>query len=122
MANVLSPVTTLATQLNALNAAYELPAGGNDVFALQSIATFGTLTVIAEGSLDGTNWVALPLWDVNAGSAIAAATGIAAAGKLVRLSSVGLPRVRLRVSAFTSGVAPILWTRATAAEGARLNG
>lgn len=119
MAAIVSPAVTVGG-LSSLNAVFELPAGGAGVVTLQSIATFGTLTVIAEGTLDGTNYVALGLWDVTANAWIAGATGITAAGKLVRVSMDGLVKARLRVSAFTSGTAPIFMTLADEGQGVQV--
>src|SRR5512146_667754 len=119
MAAAMSPVISVTT-LTALNSEYQLPAGGNGVVTLQTIATFGSLTIIVEGSLDGTNYVALGLWDVTANAFIAGATGITAAGKIVRVSLDGMIKARIRVSAFTSGTAPVLVTLSDEAQGATM--
>ena len=65
---------------------------------LQVAGTFvGTVTF--EGSVDGSNWIAVQGTNLNSGAAASTAT---AAG-LFRFAVAGLAALRARVSAYTSG-------------------
>lgn len=74
---------------------------GNDLTSVTAQSTtWGTLTVVVEGSLDGTNYITLMGQDLNLGTSSAA--GFTATGKLFRFDVAGLTFVQLRCSAFTS--------------------
>ena len=70
-------------------------------YATTVFQVYGTFsgTITFEGSLDGTNWVAVRTENLNDGSIGTTAT---AAG-LYRLGSAGLGTVRARISVYTSG-------------------
>ena len=74
---------------------------GNELISIAAQSTtWGTLTVVVEGSLDGTNYITLMGQDLNTGTSSAA--GFTATGKLFRFDVSALPFVQLRCSAFTS--------------------
>lgn len=58
-----------------------------------------TATVTWEGTVDGSNWVAIQATNLNSGAAATTAT----ADGLFRLTVLGLRQVRARISAYTSG-------------------
>ena len=69
-----------------------------------SVEGITTATVIAEGSVDGTNWYGLSTVNVNTSAlltSVPSSTGITADG----LTKIGFPPpyVRLNVSAYTAG-------------------
>lgn len=72
--------------------------GGFTVLGLQVVG-ITTATITVEGTIDGTNWVALMVENLNSG---AKATTITANG-IYRLVCSGLCQVRARISAWTSG-------------------
>ena len=72
--------------------------GAYETLTIQITGTFvGTVTF--EGSIDGTNYVSLLATDITAGTTATEAT---AAG-IFRVDVTGLYKVRMRVSAWTSG-------------------
>lgn len=58
-----------------------------------------TATVTWEGTIDGTNWVAVRATNLNSGSDATTAT----ADGIYRLTVLGFNQVRARISAYTSG-------------------
>lgn len=90
--------------LGALNAEIFADCDGSGSLALDLRGTF-SLTVEVAGTIDGTNWVPIPLRPLNtaAVSYVAAVAGTAA-GVWVG-SAAPFRRVRARVTAYTSGAA-----------------
>jgi hypothetical protein len=77
--------------------------GAYETLTIQITGTFvGTVTF--EGSIDGVNYVSLLASDVTTG---ATATTTTAAG-IFRVDVTGLYKVRMRVSAWTSGAITVL--------------
>lgn len=90
--------------LAAANAELVIPADGAASFMLDVRGTYvGTLTV--EGSLDGTNWITLPLRAVNGSSVVYQAVTTSAATGVFLGRSMGLRLLRVRMVAYTSGLA-----------------
>lgn len=58
-----------------------------------------TATVTFEGTIDGTNWIAIQFTNLNDGTAATTAT----ADGLYRATVSGLSQVRARISAWTTG-------------------
>ena len=63
------------------------------------VAGITTATITWEGTVDGTNWVAIQATNLNSGAAATTAT----ADGIVRITVLGLRQVRARISAYTSG-------------------
>lgn len=73
--------------------------GGLNVAAIQLSGTFSA-TVTFEGTVDGTNWVAILATNMTSGTAATTAT---AAGIYQIANIGGLIKIRARISAYTSG-------------------
>lgn len=67
-----------------------------------------TATVTWEGTVDGTNWVAVRATNLNSGSDATTAT----ADGIYRLIVLGFHQVRARISAYTSGTITVTGTLA----------
>lgn len=67
--------------------------------ATVQIVGITTATVTWEGTVDGTNWVAVRATNLNAGTDATTAT----ADGIYRLTVLGFKQVRARISAYTSG-------------------
>lgn len=89
---------TLQSAAAATGNGTAMNVGGLSQVGVQ-IAGITTATVTFEGTLDGTNWVAIRAYNMNSG---AAATTATADGLLV-LPVMGLTQIRARISAYTSG-------------------
>lgn len=91
--------------LAALNAAVSCYADGASTVSVSVSGTYaGTLAV--EGTVDGTNWDAIPVKPMNAGGIYVLTLGSAATGRW--MGPVGqFSQVRLRMSAYTSGTAAV---------------
>ena len=74
-------------------------ADGGFVLATIQIEGITTATITFEGTIDGTNWVAIQFTNLNSGSDATTAT----ADGLYRATVAGLSQVRARISAWTSG-------------------
>lgn len=94
-----------ATQtLGALNAESLIDIQGKAVVMVDLRSAAFTGTVVFEGTVDGTNYFAIPAINVSTNAFIASLAGAGAvAGTLVALTATGLRRLRVRVSAYTSG-------------------
>lgn len=90
--------------LGALNAEVIIDADGSGTVSLDLRGTFN-MTIEVSGTVDGDNWVAIPVKPVGQASKsyVAAVTG-STAGVWVG-SAQGFRRVRARVTAYTSGSA-----------------
>ena len=76
-------------------------AAADGVYATLTAQVVGitTATITWEGTVDGTNWVAIQATNLNTGSAATTAT----ADGLYRINVTGLLKVRARISAWTAG-------------------
>jgi hypothetical protein len=72
-------------------------------------------TLVFEGTIDGTNYVAVPAFDTQAGSFVAGVVVTTTLAKQYALTATGYKRMRTRVSAFTSG-SVVVAARATLAD------
>lgn len=93
---------TLQSAAAATGNGTEADVKGLTALALQVTGTFSA-TVTWEGTLDGTNWIAIVVLNRNAGTQATTAT---AAG-LYLANVAGLALFRARVSAFTSGAVTV---------------
>ena len=103
-AGVLHPRETLfsTASLGALNAETILPADGSGIVCLDLRGTFN-LTVEVSGSIDGNNWVLIPVRNRAGGIYLASITGTGS-GQWIG-DCAGYRFVRARVTAYTSGSA-----------------
>lgn len=87
-------------QLKAVNDAVVLdwPGGCNGGAGIQLAGTF-VGTVVVEGTINGTDWIALKPIAVDDETAAASFTG----PELLKVQVVGLTKVRTRCSLYTSG-------------------
>lgn len=92
----------VSATLNALNAETVTDLNGQTTVTVQVLGTF-TATLLLEGTVDGTNYTALPMFNYISKAyapAISAAT-------IVTCQIAGFRRVRVRCSAYTSGSAAV---------------
>ena len=89
--------------LSALNAEAVTDLAGHAVLQVDARTAAGSLTIVFEGTVDGTNYVAVPAFDVAASAFVASvAVSSTLAGRYM-LTATGLKRIRTRISAYTSG-------------------
>lgn len=95
----------VATQnLAALNAEVLMDIQGKAVVMIDLRSGAFVGTVVFEGTVNGTDYLPVPAYGMTASSFVASVTGAGAvAGSLYALECAGFRRVRVRVSAFTSG-------------------
>ena len=97
--------TIISGSLSAANAELDLGADGAGTVGLVVSGTYvGTLAV--EGSIDGTNWDAIPMRPVAAGGIYVLTLASAATGRWVG-PCAGFRQVRARMTAYTSGSASV---------------
>jgi hypothetical protein len=113
----------ISAVLGALNAETLMDVQGKLTAAFDVRTAAGALTYVAEGTVDGTNYFAIPMW-ANFQLLAAAAVAEQYVGQVVvatthsgyyTVGCAGLRRVRLRVSAYTSGNITVS-SRATVAD------
>lgn len=92
----------LAGNLGALNAEIQVPCDGAATVAIDLRGTF-SMTVAVQGTVDGTNWVLIPVRPQTGGVYVLGIVG-ATAGVWMA-SCVGFAKVRALVTAYTSGTA-----------------
>lgn len=80
---------------------------GSLTAATFQIVGITTATVTFEATIDGTNWVAFRVTNLNSGTDATTAT----ADGLYRATVIGLISVRARISAYTSGTITITGVR-----------
>lgn len=97
--------------LGALNAEVVIDSHGSGVVALDLRGTF-SMTVEVAGTVDGTNWVVIPVRPQTGGIYVAAVAGTTAGVWMA--SCVGFSKVRARCTAYTSGAATTTLTASTA--------
>ncbi len=90
--------------LGALNAEIVADSDGSATVTLDLRGTFN-LTVEVSGTVDGTNWVPIPLRPVNVASTLYVALVAGTAAGVWIGACVGYRRIRARVTAYTSGAA-----------------
>lgn len=106
---------TLQAAAGATGNGTAMDVGGLAVVALQVTGTFvGTVTI--EGSVDGTNYVAIRSLNVATGGVITTA----AAELVAQVPVAGLSTLRARVSAFTSGAITVIGKGVTSSPGMAL--
>ena len=94
----------VAGNLGALNAEITVDSDGCSAFSLDLRGTFN-LTVEVSGTVDGTNWTPIPVRGVNVAAVSYLAVIAGSAAGLWQGSCAGYDRIRVRVTAYTSGAA-----------------
>lgn len=92
----------LAGTLGALNAEIQVPCDGCATVAIDLRGTF-SMTVAIQGTVDGTNWILIPVRPQIGGVYVLGITGTTAGVWMA--SCVGFSKVRALVTAYTSGSA-----------------
>ena len=100
--------------LGALNAEAVVDVIGHSTLMVNLQTAAASLTVVFEGTVDGTNYFPLSATDGSTLSMVASITSTTTMSKNVVCACMGFRRVRVRVSAFTSG-AMVVAMRATVA-------
>ena len=108
--NIVSQTITDAraqtVSLASLNAEAIVDLAGHAVVMANLVAASAVLSVVFEGTVDGTNYVAVPAFDLQA-SVFVAALSVTTLTKQYVLTATGFKRLRVRCSAFTSGTVAI---------------
>ncbi len=102
------PVGQITGTLGALNAAVEADTSISNTVVVAVTGTFN-LTLAFEGTLDGTNWLPLPAMNHSNRAMYTALAATVAA--MYTLPTMGLAKIRVRASAYTSGSAAIRLAR-----------
>lgn len=106
----LTDARAATTSLAALNAEAVADLSGHATAMIDIRGTF-VGTAVFEGTVDGTNYIAMVAYNLTTGAYVASVTAAAN----VALSCAGFRRIRVRCSAFTSG-AIVVGIRATIAD------
>jgi len=88
--------------LGAVNAEAVVDLAGHAVVMVDIRATGVTASAVFEGMIDGGNFQAIPAFDVQA-SVFVAILAISTTAKQIALTATGYKRIRVRLSAWTSG-------------------
>jgi hypothetical protein len=101
--------------LSALNAEAITDLNGQASIQVDLRTAAFNATLVFEGTIDGTNYVGIPAYDVQASAFVASVVVTTTLAKQYILEAVGFKRIRTRVSAFTSGTVTVA-ARATMAD------
>lgn len=111
----LTDARPISATLSALNAESVVDLNGHAVCFVDARTAAGSLSLVFEGTIDGTNYVALPAFDTALSVFVATATSTTTYNKQFAVTTTGFRRMRVRVSAFTSGTM-VVSQRATLAD------
>ena len=89
--------------LGALNAESVIDVIGHSTLMVHLQTAAASLTVVFEGTVDGTNYFPLLATDTSTLGLVASVVSTTTMSRIVYCSCTGYRRVRVRVSAFTSG-------------------
>lgn len=89
--------------LGALNAEAVVDVVGHSAMTVHLNSAAASMTLVFEGTVDGSNYFALPTTDSSTYAMVASIVSTTTMGKIVYCSVTGFRRVRVRVSLFTSG-------------------
>lgn len=103
------------SSLAALNAESVVDVVGHSTLIVNLQTAAASLTVVFEGTVDGTNYFALSATDASTVAMVASVTSTTTMSRNVVCSCIGFRRVRVRVSAFTSGAMTVAMRATTAA-------
>lgn len=112
---VVNDVRAQTVTLSALNAEADIDCNGTGTLALDCRTAAASLTFVAEATLDGVNFFAVPMFDLQASAYVASVVITTTLAKQYLIEAEGWRRIRIRVSAFTSGTI-VIAGRATAAD------
>jgi hypothetical protein len=101
--------------LSALNAEAIVDLNGQAIVMADLRTAAMAATLVFEGTIDGTNYVATNAFDVQASVYVASVVVTTTLSKQYALTAGGFKRIRVRVSAFTSGTV-VVAARATFAD------
>jgi hypothetical protein len=94
--------------LGTLNAVVSMDLNGAATASFDLRTAAGNMTLMFEGSLDGTNYtLSLPGWDVQTETYMSSVIITSTMAKVFTVGVSGLRKVRIRVSAFTSGTVDV---------------
>jgi hypothetical protein len=94
------PVFTILGSLNA-ETIMDLNGQSTAFFDVRTAAL--NATVVFEGTVDGSNWVGLSAWNLVTEAQLAALVITTTHGAVYAVGCAGLRRIRVRISAYTSG-------------------
>jgi hypothetical protein len=89
--------------LGALNAEAVIDLNGQAVVMADLRTAALNASIVFEGTIDGTNYIAIPAYDVAAGAYVATVVVTTTLAKQYALTATGFKRLRIRISAYTSG-------------------
>jgi hypothetical protein len=89
--------------LSALNAEAVIDLNGQAVVQADLRSAAANMSLVFEGTVDGTNYIATNAYDVQASAYVATVTTATTLAKQYMITATGFKRIRIRVSAFTSG-------------------
>lgn len=98
---------TSTAVLSALNADSVMDLNGQSTWHIDVRTAAASLTLAFEGTIDGTNYHTLPAFNVGTEAFISALIITTTQATAWRVNVAGFRRVRVRVSAFTSGTVTI---------------
>ena len=89
--------------LSALNAEVDWDINGHATLSIDARTAAASLTLVFEASIDGVNFFALPAFDLQASAYVASVVITTTLAKQYLVEAEGFKRMRVRVSAYTSG-------------------
>lgn len=103
-----------SASLGALNAESVMDLNGQSTWIVDVRTAAANLTLAFEGTLDGTNYFSLPAFNVSTEAFISSLVITTTQATAWRVNASGFRRVRVRVSAYTSGAVTISQRASTA--------
>jgi hypothetical protein len=89
--------------LAALAAEATADLNGQAVAIVDARTAAGALSLVFEGTVDGVNYLAIPAFDIATSAFVATVTSATTFNKQYAVTVTGFKRMRVRVSAYTSG-------------------
>lgn len=100
--------------LGALNAETLMDLNGKATVTVDLRSAAFTGTVVFEGTLDGTNYIALPALNIATQAYVALLAGAGVVNSQLLINTSGFRRIRVRVSLYTSGALNVAMRGTTA--------
>ena len=101
--NTISDARSQTVTLGALNAEAIVDIAGFAALLVDTRTAAASLTLVFEGTIDGTNYIAVPAFDIATNAYVASLVSTTTLNKQIMLTATGFKRLRVRVSAYTSG-------------------
>ena len=101
--NTITDARAQTVTLGTLNAEAIVDSAGFAALLVDARTAAGALTLVFEGTIDGTNYIAVTAFDIAANAYIASLVSSTTLNKQIMLTATGFKRLRVRVSAYTSG-------------------